>query len=966
MPTYGLAIDIQTGIVSQFNHASGAFVRHVCELDPDWTASVSDFDTTTGLPMDGTIDETGTSVPCSIAASEDLWYLYDTYTCRVLAIDPATAALFATFGGRRGIGAGRITLDGTPRSICQVANGKFWLTDNAGDFVVRYSLFGTFEAEHSISGWATALSLAFDQVTGWAYDTARGVYWALAQSSTTAYLFAVTTAGVATGEVIDLTARLSVPGHNNSPSDRVRTRGLHYHNGRLLLFSEGNALLVDLTNTDGDATLVAEANDLSPGNWSSDGAEVTHVLRDQPNGVAVVYVRDADGVLLRSYGLTFTPPDGEDGHLATPWDVTVAPTAEDPSARTTRGLSLRARITAVASQAMQMRACIANAVTQTLSMRARILNLGPFGSQQTFSMRAAIEEPSTVPDGVAVSWELTDSLGEYSRGLTLQARGRAGFQVGDTLTLYAGYGVRRVKIFHGEIDDIVQDLTTDQEAYTFTLRDVGASTLDRRLLTRTWTVQFPTTEDDIPSVSAATVLQDAAVAGGVTLEGIGFPDYPLYGNFVANNETAQQVASRLAEPWTQFASRQYLPQVRDGELRMVPINWANPPEDGYQVTRGWVTQMTRKQTRYLGSPDLTSFTGLQVKGTTISLSILDTIGPQTRVEYFRNLVEEDAILSGSEGDDSVAFAAEYVLTENISTEEVWGDHVLSRVAETYETRFTNMGVSGGTSLIAREEETCLYFEPFGELGFSSIQMASAGPSPLALPLQTNNVTSGIDPTDGVFKELNRVQTTYQYDNRFQLAVETTSTNIFDTATQNWTLDSVQHRTHSETTGGSTRIRKYDFTNADGVLAYDGSDSQQVGGGRPDPSAISANRTVVTFQAIAPLPEVIVDIGGQAIAVDPGPDRILWTYENAFLGQNECESILALAFAEKGLQTTHKEDEVTVTGPLDVNLRSGMGASVEIAASVFEDYWVASVVHSFDTQQAVTRATFRRLTTEGFS
>jgi hypothetical protein len=146
-----------------------------------------------------------------------------------------------------------------------------------------------------------------------------------------------------------------------------------------------------------------------------------------------------------------------------------------------------------------------------MQMRARLLNLGPFGQQVQMTMRAAIEEPTTVPDGVAVAWTLTDTLGEYSRGLTIEARGRAGFQVGDTLTLYAWYGLRRVKIFHGEIDDIQQNLTVDQEAYTFTLRDVGAATIDRRRLTRTWRVQFPVIDTDIPSVSAASVLEGAAV-----------------------------------------------------------------------------------------------------------------------------------------------------------------------------------------------------------------------------------------------------------------------------------------------------------------------------------------------------------------------------------------------------------------------------------------------------------------------
>jgi len=968
--TYGGVIGLETGSVELFDHDSGSFHASVCELDESWGPFNSNFDTTTGLPNPGTIADDGTSNPCSLAATSSLLYLADPQVCRILAIDPATTSIFAQFGGRRGIGTGKIEPDASLRSIVAVANGKVFYSDNQGGYLVQFSTFGVYQNEYLIADWATTLALGFDQVTGWAYDTARAIYWALAQSATNAYLFAVNSAGAATGVVIDLTTRLAstlsitVPGHSNSPAERVRTRGLYYNNGALILYSEGNLVKVDLTNEDGDRLLVSAGNDLSPGNWSSDGAEITYVLRDQPNNTAVVYVVDADGTLLRSYGQSFSPPDGVDGHVATPWDATVVPTEEDPSTRTSRGLSMRARIAAVAQATLQMRASIAARVSQTLQMRARILNLGPFGSQRQMTMRATIEEPTTLPDGVAVSWRLQDSLGTMSRGLVIEARGRADFQVGDTLTLYAGYGVRRVRIFHGEIDDIQQNLTTAQDAWTFSLRDIGAAAIDRRRLTRTWTVQFPVIEDDIPSVSAALVLEGAATVGGVSLEGIGFPDYPLYGNFTANNETAIQIAQRLAEPWAQFASKQYYPQVREGALRLVPVDWANAPEGGYVVTRGWMKEFSRKQTRYLGSPDLTPFSDLIVKGTTVTLSVIDQIGPQTRIEYFRSLVEASDTESGSSGSGGTAFVAEYVLTEQISVEEVWGDKVLNRTAETYETRFSNTGSSSGATLIAREEETTLYFEPFGELGFSSLQMSSAGPSPLALPYQTNNVTSGIDPSDGAFKEQNRSQTTYFYDERFRLAAETTSTNSFDTATQQWSLDSVQHRTHSETTGGSVRIRRYQFDNADGSLAYGGSDSQQVGGGRPDPSAISANATVITFQAIAPEPQVIVDVGGQAIAVDPG-ERNTWTYENSFLGQNECEAVLELANGEKGRQATHREDEVSINGPLDVNLMSGMAVSVEIAAGEFRDYWVESVTHTFETEQALTSFTARRLTTEGF-
>lgn len=977
MARWGLVIAFDVGSVVQFDHDTTAFVRNLCEYDPSWTPASSNFDVVTGLPTPESISATGTSNPCSIASGPQLWYLADFQTCRILAFDPATGSVFATFGGRRGIGAGKINPDALRRSIVAFGNGKVFVTDNddglggsGNGFVLQYSSGGTFEAEYSIASWISALALSFDQITGWVYDTARGRYWALAQGATTAYLFAVNLSGVPTGEVIDLTARLAsslgitVGGHNNSPADRVRTRGLYYNNGRMIFVSDGRLIRVDLANTDGDQLLVSEGNDLSPGNWTSDGTEASYVLQDQPNGAAVIYVRTLSTGITRSYGYAVSPPDGMDGHVGGPWDMTVAPTAEDPSTRTSRDLLMRARIQVTASAGLEMRASIQGTTSRTIDMRGRITSQ----TLRQITMRARIEEPTSLPDGVATAWSLDDSLGTYSRGLTLQTVGRAGLQVGDTVTLYAGYNQERVKIFHGEIDDMTNAVEPDSNVYTMTLRDVGAKDADSRLITRTWNAQFPVTADDIPSLTASQILAEASLAAGIAVGG-GFPDYPMYGNFVVHNATPIQLLQNLAEPWNLFPSGQFYPTVRDGRLFTRGINWTNPPSNGYQIPRSRLKSITRRQTRYLQAPNLVPFTLLQVKGATLTLAIVDQLGLQTRVEYLRSLTEDSVTTPSPSSTGETTFAMQYVLTEQTNIEELWGDKVLLRTTETYETRLTSTGGGGGgnTKLIAREVEETLYFEPPGLLGFDSIQVASAGPSPLALPYQVNAIVSGIDPSDGRFKEMQRTQTNYNYDPRFQLASETTSVTSFDISINNWVLESVQTRFHSETTGGSTRVKRLLFNNDDGNLTFDTADGQQVGGRRPNPGIQSGLSSVVTFQCVAPEPQVTVDIFGSHV-VDPGGDRFVWSYENPYLGQAECEAIQSLAATEQGIQSNPAQrwEELSLVAVFDPNLHSGMGVTIEVEEGIFLAYWLESVQHTWSVNEALTRANAKRITSTPLS
>ena len=964
MSIYGVCIETDQQKAHQFNHETGAFIRTYGTYDPTWTPANSNFDVTTGLPTAAAISATGTSNLCSVAGGPSLVYLADLQTCRVLAIEPASGSLYSTFGGRRGIGAGKIEPDTLRRSVVAVGNSKVFLTDNAGDFVVQYSSAGVFEAEYSISGWAAALSLSFDQVMGWAYDTARGIYWALAQSSTTCYLFSITSAGVATSTTIDLTARLTstlgitVGGHSGSPAERVRTRGLAYHNGRLFFWSEGRVIRIDLANTDGDQLVDSRVNDVGPGTINSAGTELTYVLRDQLNGSNIVKVITLSTLASRTYGPAAQPPTGTGGQVGGAWDVAVVSTTEDPSPQTSRDLTARARITAVTQRLLQIRAAIRNTVTRTLMVRARILQ----GIQRQLTVRARIEEPTTVADAVMISWTLEDELGSYSRGLQLETAGRAGFQVGDTLTLYAGYDQTRVRLGHFEIDEIDVQLEPDSEIYHFSCREQGVRSIDSKLITKVWQVQFPRTNADVPSVPASRILSEAAVAAGVTLGAIEFPDYPLYANFVAQQESIVQIAQKLMEPWSLFPSNQTFISLRENVLTILQRDWKNPPSNGYRLERRHLKSLHRRQLRYIQSPNLTAFTDFIVKGTMVTLSILDELGPQTKVEYFRQETQGDVTGQSAASVGSTAFAQEWSLLEVTSIEETWGDKVLSRTEDTYATVYRD-GVAGVTRLTARTIDTYLYFEPAGPLGLDQIQVASAGPSPLALLYQTNSVRSGLE--DGVFGEKFRAQTNYFYDHNNQVAAEAQSSSEFNTDTNRWELKDVTYRTHSQTTGGSVRVHRVGLAADGGQLSLDSVDAQQVGGSRPDLTATGGRFSVVSFQAIAPNPQVLVDISGTHI-VDPGGVRFVWSFESNYLGQNEVEQIHDNAVNEKALQVAgYRWDLIDGTSILNPNIYSGQVVSIEISSGVFKDYWLESISHSFGTDEATTKFTAKRLTLEEF-
>ncbi len=590
-------------------------------------------------------------------------------------------------------------------------------------------------------------------------------------------------------------------------------------------------------------------------------------------------------------------------------------------------------------------------------------------TNQTLQIQARLDEPNTTADAVTESWELEDSLGTYSKGLNLHAWSLDGFTIDGNLILYAGYDQTRVRMGRFVIDEISRGLQPRENTFEINCRDIGAREIDSRLVTRTWQVQFPRTSTDLPSVTSIDILQEAAVAAQVNLVSSELPIYPLYGNFVATQQSFLQIAQTLIEPWNLFPHEQYYIQVRENNVSILRRDWTSPPSGGYVIPRSQIKSLTQKQTRYLQSPRLTSFTDFVVKGVSVTLSILEEIGPQTKIEYFRQVSQQDTNTLNSGAASSTATNRDWVVIDVVTIETTYNDKVLSRVESNYATVVNISTGSTDTQIVGRNTDTYLYFEPSGPLGLDAIQTASAGPSPLALPYQANSVIEGNDDTDHVFKEKFRNQTNYLYDQSNQLAIEYHSNQEYDTTTNTWKLTSLDQRTHSQMTGGSVRIHRSSFTIDNTDITLDAVDRQQVGGSRPNTTNLAGRTNVVSFQAIAPTPQVVVDAPGfpGSHVVDPGGTHFVWSYENGYLGQNECERIRENALLEKFLQEDdYRWDEISISMVLNPNLYSGMPLSIEIVEGVFRDYWCESVRDSFDTQQALTSVTAKRLTRETFT
>lgn len=968
---WGFVISTSDLHVEQFDHTTGASVRKLGSGNSSFSPYfVTNFDPITGLPLAFAIGADEFANPVSITSDSESVYVLDAIACRVTRWDAAVGDHVGTFGGKRGVGAGRISPDASRRSIISLANDRIWVTDNDNGsggsgtgWVVAWSRTGAFLQEISIAALITALNptAVFDQITGWTWDAARGVYWALAEGATNSYLVSVRANGTVTGHVINLTTRLTgsigvtVAGHGGTPAGRLLTRGLRYENGYLYLWSGLNVIRVDLTGTSGDRLLHTAISNVAPGNLTGDGLELAFSATGEANGANCLYVLTLATLqtaqTTRSYALTDTTPDGGVGDVSNPWDMTVAPGAEPTAVRTSRLLGMKARIDATIPHLLSMRASIKARVSRTLSMRARLLR----GAQRSLSMRARIEEPSTVADAVIESWSLQDEMTAFSRGLTLQTTSLDGIAVADLLTVYAGYDGDRVKLCRMLVDEISESIEPQSDVFSVQCRDQGSKEVDSTLMSRTWSLSPPDSR-----LTAHQIIGDVLAGARVQTGVLEFPGYDLYGTYSVSGQTPLSILQSLLEPFNQFASRQYITQMRDGRLNVIAVDWTAPPANGVTIPRSQIEQMTRSHRDYLDGPRLTGFDEFMVFGTTYTIAIQDlNLGPQTRIEYFRDS-QSSGLTDTTSGDKR-----QWIVTETVNQEVTCGDKVLNRIQEVYTSAFGGAhGISTGTALTARTTEEWTYFVPSGRsIGFTTEAFGPCPPGD-AVVLQHTAIQEGIE--NNVFQELRRNQTNYYYDSNNNLTVEVQIER--EKVNGIWTLTSLNHRFNSRTTSGTVNATLLSFDIDDGVPAFSGLDSQHVGGQRP--GASNEHARVATFQAMAPQIEVGIisdPVSGTSRRLNyPNFERPLWTYENSLIGQAMCDAIRALAIREQFLQLGgYRWEPVELTTVLNPNLHVGTGVRIEIAAGIFKNYWLESLTHEFTHDSARTRIRARRLTTDSF-
>jgi hypothetical protein len=982
---YSLVISYATLQLQEFDHDTGASIRSLCQGNRSWSPFYStEFDPVTGLPLAFALGSTDVQNPCGLAADASSFYLLDPMTVRVLRFLPNTGQVIATFGGKRGIGAGRITPDSLKRSICTVANGFFWLTDNQGGFIVQYDLFGNWLADYSLADWAAATSLSFDQCTGLTWDNARGHYWALVQGTGNCYVIRINSAGtaLATGS-LDLTAQAGIPGHAGSPAGRVLTRGLRSFAGYLYLWS--GAAVYRANPADGAALLLTDAaGTAAPGCLSDDGAKLIYSSTNQSNGGLVVVEYTLATGATRAYAPAAIPATGAVGFVSDPWEIIVSPLAGDTSARLLQTVQAKARLLGTHLQSIQAKANLFGKTTQVVQGKARIIQ----GSQRQAQSLARIDIAGTPADGTVYEWEVTDSFGDFSRAFQINYRTTSNLQVGYQVGLWGGYDTNRVQLINGVVDEVTKETNPNALNYVASGRDFGAREIQSIRITNTWysipTVTMPTAQQ---------IIRDTAAALGIGIGVLEFPDYSLYNTYVAVGRTILDIISELLEPWNLFGRIQYSPIIRDKTISIIKIDWQNPPSGGCVLTRAYDSQQNRHQELYLDQPRLVEVQFLFVKGAAYKRPAIN-LGVQTNVEYQRNIVSTNANdtfagqvndKSGGSGVGKIGGANQSMdtTTEITTVTTSYCDKLLTRVEKQYNNSngaIVTGVVSESTSGLLQTEETReSYFYINGgdpslqiaasdfigtpiQMSAGDIEVYSTLPDQNALLWIVANRHWGIvDAANGTeqFIEESRAITQYYYDKDQKVAAEITVSQTFNTETGAWGVTTLTKRTHSPTTGNSLRTNLSTFTYDNSKFKISTVDRQLIAGTRVDFRAVNPRGCLVTVQAETPQ---IFDLQGHL--VDPSQGNFIWSYDNAYLGQTETDAVYQTALTEQAFQRqNYRWEVVTAVAALTPGLHHGQPVSIEIETGIFRDYWVETLVHRSAVDHAQTVLTCKRLTLE---
>ena len=975
MARYGFIVGIADLTIQQFNHDTGASIRKLCSGNLAWSPYyVTAFDPTTGLPLAEFLGATDVQNPCALASDSVSVYILDPMTCRVLRIAAKSGYLHSTFGGKRGIGTGRITPDASLRSIIARANGDTWITDNEGDFLVRYTSSvedladNSFAAEYSIAGLSSAAGVSFDQITGFAWDEARSHYWALASGSAATFLIELDE-DLSFHSAINLTTVAGIAGHGGSPALRSVTRGLYYAQGDLFLWSGANVYRIDPAGPSSTVVYTGTSN-VVPGWVSADASEFSATLQGELTGVnSLVVVTSATGAT-RSYCPADNTPDSDVGDACQPWHHAVTSYTEDTSLQVAVTVQARASIRNTVVRTAESRANIRATTARTVQARAHII----LGTQRIVTARARIEEPSSIADKPVLAWSVDHAIDQYSAGFDLQVVSPTGFQIGNEVTIYAGYDNDRLKIIKGQVENTGRSKSGQQTTFSVSGRSLGAA-LDRTPITNHWDSNPP---NDTPF--AHDIVRDVASVVGLEVGALEFPNYPLYNSLSVINGRVISVISQLLEPWNQFTRIKYAPVIKNGVLHVLKIDWQNPPDNGYIVQGAYFSDLQLNQEAYFGEPDLSNVSVIVIKGAAYTVPRVN-LGTQTRIEYTRNVTSGDVLESvfGS--------IQEYVQVETVVTETVFGDKVIHRDEKVYTSR-GQLSVSFGVPELTQHTiDTFFYYEP-GEnasvmpLSGDMINYQRTVPSEEALLFCSTSKRYGlvdiaVPDGDGGTTDISRLEhledgyTIYQYDAENQVACEC-SVSI------QWTIEvdgetghvtrtkeppRMEIRTHSQTTGGTVRTQLSQFTFEESKFVRDSVNVQQVGGTRPDFNNPGSRNNLRSVQVQAP--QGTFDTAGNPVDLAEG--QTAWTYENPYLGPREVDAIYEEALREQVFQRAgFKWERCPFTSTLNPNIYAGQAIKIETEADGFEAFWVENVKHDYTPNSAMTSGMASRLTTEDLS
>jgi|SRR5579872_3939069 len=612
---------------------------------------------------------------------------------------------------------------------------------------------------------------------------------------------------------------------------------------------------------------------------------------------------------------------------------------------------------------VQSRANIFAKSTRTVQARARI----GFATQ-TAQAKANIRLPLPATDGGSVyqviGWNVEDDLTSLCRTFNVRLKGKADLQVGSPITIKGGYDNNNVTLVNGIVDEVVLDTATNSLETIVQGRDSGA----RELQSIRTTFSIPS-EPPLAMPLAKGVIGNAVGISGLTVGSLDFLDYPLFATYTAIGRTAPEVIAELVQPFNQFPSQQYHTRIANRLVSVVAVNYNQISGFGgfVSVPRSLIYRMQRRQLLYLDQPRLNEIQQIVIRGAAYTVPKTN-LGTVTKNEYFRT-TEMQEIAQGVQGQviapgDSVQTGAnpaayQEVVTEVSTSSTVYGDKLLNNTEE--------IVVNG--VLTTRTTERYWYTEPGNitpaggpvALDAASLVNQSTSPSADALLFMTSIVRSGLVASGSgtVFQDLERSVRECFYDAAGNLACEATTTQSYDTSLLQWKLAEMSVRTHAEATSGAVRTQLLNLQYDGTVFEFNNSATQVVAGGRPSTTQRGSRRSVITVQAQSPFGE----LDGSGNPIDPGTGLFTWSYESPYLGQSMCDVVFGNAVEEKSLQLTNPRwEQVDLECPLLPHVYAGQILQVEVTTGTFLTYILDTVAHQFESNQAATRLSGRRITT----